>query len=166
MAVDRGDAQKRREALEVATDAGHDGMASWRKPLPLVICGEGKHRAEMHQEYFADMLVNLEVDPMPPAQELRMRPVLGASNLIALEWRPPEGPPQTCLLPFPELSQPLLQAHGVRVSRLPWVPLPWSPLIQRVRSEACCGDERVPSSIELCLRPARLRRYMLMGGYR
>ncbi len=162
-AKDEADARSRRARLDTDTAAGNDGTGDWLQPLPLVICGEGKHRAQMHALYFTDMLVNLRVQRLPATQSLRLRRVLGAPRLLALQHRKHDGRWMTSLLPFPELSQPLFEAIGVREPRGWWIAWPWHDVVRQVAAEARWGPKISPWW--LFLGPSKLRSALLRSGY-
>lgn len=161
-AVDAVDAHARRAAIDADTIAQADGTGRWLRPLPLVICGEGKHRAQLHAQFFDDLLVNLEATDLPRPGDLRLRRVLGAPQLLALQCRGEDGW-DTALLPFPALSLPLFAALGV-APRGWWIAAPWSPalrtLLNRLRRKGPC-----PTPFALALRPARLRPALLEAFY-
>lgn len=72
-AADATDAQQRRASIDADTITGHDGKGLWLRPSPLVVCSEGKHRVEMHTEYFDDLLVNVNTYSLPDAGRLRLK---------------------------------------------------------------------------------------------
>jgi hypothetical protein len=125
IARDEAQAEAARQNLERRTAMGNDGTGYWLEPLPLVICGEGKHRAQMYAQYFPDMLINLRSHGLPAADDLRLRRVLGAPRLLALQHRSYSGDWETALLPFPEMSQPLFAAMGVHAPTGWWIPWPF-----------------------------------------
>lgn len=163
-AENAADASTRRAAIDAETVRQRDGTAYWLHPLPLVLCGEGKHRVELHTAYFDDLLVNLDVHALPAPARLRLKRVLGAPRVLALQCRDADGDWQTALLPFGELSRPLFEALGVPMARGWWVALPWSAPVREIARRgtrlAPC-----PTPLRLALDPTRLRSALLESGY-
>jgi hypothetical protein len=161
-AFDAADARARRAAIDAETIAHGDGSGRWLRPLPLVICGEGKHRTQLHAQFFDDLLANLEATDLPRPGALRLRRVLGAPQLLALQCRGEAGW-ETALLPFPALSLPLFAALGV-VPRGWWIAAPWSPplrtIVNRMRRMA-----PFPTRFALAMWPARLHTALLEASY-
>jgi hypothetical protein len=163
-ADDAAAAHRTRALLDDDTAAGSDGSGRWLRPLPLVICAEGKHRAEMHVEFFDDMLVNLDIDPLPEAKRMRLRHVFGASGVLALQHRGEHGRWDTALLPFPEMSRPLFVALGAGAPRGWWIALPWSKSVQSI-ARAATRPHSNATPLSLVVRPSTLRTTMLESGY-
>lgn len=159
-AVDEQAAQACRDQLDRATAEGKESMGYWLSPLLLVICGEGKNRTELHTRFFADMLINLRIEDLSAITELRLRYVLGTSQLLALQHRRPGGRWVTSLLPFPELSRPLFAALGGHVPRGWWIAWPWRRLVCQIAQDTR-GSSLKASPLRLFLSPSRLRSALL-----
>lgn len=158
------DACERRRALDDDTVAGLDGTARWIKPLPLVVCAEGKHRAEMHAEFFDDQLVNLDVDQLPDATNLRLKRVVGAPGMLALQCRSSEGW-LTALLPFAELSLPIFEAIGVPAPDQVtgwWFATPWSTALCAIAQKIHSVQT---SRVGLAMKPWTIRYALMRAEY-
>ena len=156
------EAQKKRKAIDAKTIDGSDGTARWRSPVPLVTCGEGKNRAELHAKFFTDQLTNLGIDALPPIETLRLKRVVGTDKLVALQCWTPSAGWTTALLPFPELSLPIFEAIGVRRARSHlfgwWLVTPWCNQLKEIVGAT---DHPAAKRVGLALRPARMRAAML-----
>lgn len=107
-----------------------DGWATWFKPLPVIVTGEGKHRADLHRQHKLDMLARVRIDTFPGAESLELVRIHWASDEWALRCLDVNAfgaggrfQDDLVYLPLPQLSVPLLQAYGVQTcSRKCW---PW-----------------------------------------
>jgi hypothetical protein len=124
-----------------------DGYATWLKPLPVIIAGEGEHRVDLHRTHCLDMLARIKVDEFPVAEELELVRIHGSAVAWGLRCLKMNKIAQTrrvqgalAYLPLPNLSVPFFKAYGVQVNtRSAW---PWqvsfgldeTPLSLRVRS--------------------------------
>lgn len=156
-------AQRKRRELDQDTIDSENGReaaySSWIAPLPLVVCGEGKHRAELYADYFPDMLTNLGVEALPDASTLLIRRIARAPRLAVLQHTRPDSKREYALLPFPDLSIPLLASIGVRTDASTWLPLPY------VTDIYLPGHRAQYFTVSDLLHPERLRTAILEAGY-
>ena len=115
------------------------------------------------------MLINLAVEYLPGPSDLRLKKVVGANKLLALQARDENGQWSTALLPFPALSWGVLRKYGVSPPRGFWLALPWHPVVRRLLefSRVNGGDPyRFGAASKVASRPWRLRQEALEAGYR
>lgn len=136
-----------------------DGYATWLKPIPVIVAGEGKHRVDLHRQHCLDMVARIQIDEFPPAAELELFRIHGSGGVWGLRCLRMDrirktGRVQGALayLPLPNLSVPLLKAYGVQISeRRYW---PW---------QISLGLDDAP--LGLRLRPGKWRSVVLSNGY-
>lgn len=87
--------------------------------IPLFVSGEGKNRGTYHRRHNFDQLVNLRVASYPNASDLRLQRVALHPHLLVLHYYQ-NGIRSSNLLPFPQLSMPILEAYGVKQLTSPW----------------------------------------------
>lgn len=140
-----------------------DGWATWFKPLPVIVTGEGKHRADLHRQHKLDMLARVSIDTFPRPELLELVRIHWADHEWALRCLDATafglgGRSQSNLvyLPLPQLSVPFFQAYGVQTcSRKCW---PW---------QVSLGLRDAPreAPLGLKLQPKKWRSLVLSGGY-
>lgn len=126
-----------REYMEKVIEASPvKATASCFGGIPLFISGEGKNRCSFHHQHELSQLVGIRLGPYPDARVLRLQSVAFVSDFVALHCYQ-NGQKITALLPFPKLSIPLLEAHGVQKTPSTWFGLfwPWTTILTNKRTK-------------------------------
>jgi hypothetical protein len=117
------------ERQKIEQDLDEPACATCYGGIPLFAAGEGKNRGSFHRKYNLDQLIFIRTAKYPDGRYLELQSVAFQKNLVLLRIYAvdPNGTEfeDSVLLPFAQLSIPLLKAHGARELKRPWFGLFW-----------------------------------------